>query len=934
MRCLGILLFCVLGTGLAHGLEDDSITDDIKLTADEANGFMAHPRVRRGLHHECYSEGCSFEEVREVLGRSQYAYEYYYTYTCNKFKRNCKVRCNYRKECTFGAWGSWTKPDIPKSDNSSTGCYKQFRYQPYQHPLQTTYQRWNCNGLKTSCPATPSESRLYCLCKKAVCNEGSWSSWVGIVPKGKCTKQTRQQPYRVTWTTEASIGSCQGVSDKCPAPNVDLRKRCSCSKAVCSLGNWGSWSGNAAQGQCGSQVRTRSYSKSIVYEERQSCDGVSKDCPTAKSQTRKFCSCKYAICKLGEWSEWSPQALAKGSCGQQQSRQRRYELTVAYQNHVGPCPSLPQKCPADIVEKREQCSCAYRDSCALGAWSEWSADVTEEGCKIQTRTRPYKSPLKHAQGDSCKGLNTECVDEPKESRTFCKCKYLRCDIGVWNEWSSDDISAGSCGEQRRTRSYTSKEVFENRVDNCNGLPTVCPSDQHQTRSMCKCKTVTCEVGDWGPWQGDIPSDTCSTQTRKKSLSANEELKYQKNTCEGLPTKCSEPQPESRKMCNCSHREDCTLKEWGSWSGDVPDVGCAVQIRNREYNKSIIYIEKESCEGLDVCPAIRDETRTKCNCNQIICGWTEWFRAGYDPETRCYEEVRVRNMSSGFKKIERMGSCDGIPTFCTDDNVEKRKDCQSGGGGHVIVTSPPVTTRATTLPPTTAFVPATYVSLGCFADSQSNKVRSMSLLYLNLRSQVDWYDLKKTVQGCANAARERRFKYFGVQFFGECWGGPSAGKTFARNGPSNKCWNGVGQQWANAVYRVEDMPACSEEMKFNAQVSSGDVSEGSWCAGNEEKYQWIVLNLESAKRITGIGTQGGNKDSWVTVYSLEHSEEGESWMPYKEEGVTKIFAGNSDRFTLETHWLKFPINAQYLRFKPKSWTSTHVCMKVRVYGCNE
>ena len=66
-------------------------------------------------------------------------------------------------------------------------------------------------------------------------------------------------------------------------------------------------------------------------------------------------SCKYANCRLGEWSEWSPQALAQGSCGQQQTRQRRYELSVAYQNHVGSCPSLPQTCPADIVEKREQC---------------------------------------------------------------------------------------------------------------------------------------------------------------------------------------------------------------------------------------------------------------------------------------------------------------------------------------------------------------------------------------------------------------------------------------------------------------------------------------------------------------------------------------------------------------------------------------------------
>lgn len=64
--------------------------------------------------------------------------------------------------------------------------------------------------------------------------------------------------------------------------------------------------------------------------------------------------------------------------------------------------------------------CAYRESCDLQQWTGWSEDVTEEGCKIQTRTRSYVSALKHAQGESCKGLNTECIEEPKQTRTYCK----------------------------------------------------------------------------------------------------------------------------------------------------------------------------------------------------------------------------------------------------------------------------------------------------------------------------------------------------------------------------------------------------------------------------------------------------------------------------------------------------------------------------------
>jgi len=334
----------------------------------------------------------------------------------------------------------------------------------------------------------------------------------------------------------------------------------------------------------------------------------------------------------------------------------------------------------------------------------------------------------------------------------------------------------------------------------------------------------------------------------------------------------------------------------------------------------------------VCPVIRDETRTKCNCNEVICEWTDWFRAGFDPETSCYHEVRVKNISAGMNKIEKFGSCDGVNGFCSDKEVERRKECVSGGGGNVVITSPTPVTQATTLAPTTAFQPATFVSLGCFADL-GEKLRPLPLLYFNARGDVDWYNMRKTVQRCAEEAKKKRFEYFSVQFFGECWGGPKAGKTFARDGPSKNCWSGVGKQKANAVYRLEDMPACSKELDFKAQVSSGAVSEGAWCAGNSNEYQWIVVDLSGAKRISGIGTQGGSKDSWVTLYSLEYSEEGESWLPYKEGGVTKVFAGNSDRFTLETHWIDFPIDAQFLRFKPQSWTSTHVCMKIKLYGCN-
>ena len=69
--------------------------------------------------------------------------------------------------------------------------------------------------------------------------------------------------------------------------------------------------------------------------------------------------------------------------------------------------------------------------------------------------------------------------------------------------------------------------------------------------------------------------------------------------------------------NCSFREDCVLKEWSDWSGNIPNGGCAVQIRTRDYNKSLEYIERETCDGLESCPAITEDARTKCKWREVI-----------------------------------------------------------------------------------------------------------------------------------------------------------------------------------------------------------------------------------------------------------------------------------------------------------------------------
>lgn len=64
-----------------------------------------------------------------------------------------------------------------------------------------------------------------------------------------------------------------------------------------------------------------------------------------------------------------------------------------------------------------------------------------------------------------------------------------------------------------------------------------------------------------------------------------------------------------------------------------------------------------------------------NCNQIICSWGNWTRTSFNSQTNCYVEVRVKNDSSGFKKVKQADSCNGIPIECSDNEKEERKDCK-------------------------------------------------------------------------------------------------------------------------------------------------------------------------------------------------------------------------------------------------------------------
>lgn len=76
-----------------------------------------------------------------------------------------------------------------------------------------------------------------------------------------------------------------------------------------------------------------------------------------------------------------------------------------------------------------------------------------------------------------------------------------------------------------------------------------------------------------------------------------------------------------------------------------------------------------------------------------------------------------------------------------------------------------------------------------------KDRALSDLFLNARNQVDWHNMRSMVTKCAEGAHALGYKYFGIQFFGECWGSITANLEFDTHGKGTKCYEGLANQLA-------------------------------------------------------------------------------------------------------------------------------------------
>uniref|UniRef100_A0A2C9K961 F5/8 type C domain-containing protein n=1 Tax=Biomphalaria glabrata TaxID=6526 RepID=A0A2C9K961_BIOGL len=114
-----------------------------------------------------------------------------------------------------------------------------------------------------------------------------------------------------------------------------------------------------------------------------------------------------------------------------------------------------------------------------------------------------------------------------------------------------------------------------------------------------------------------------------------------------------------------------------------------------------------------------------------------------------------------------------------------------------------------------------------------------------------------------------------------------------------------------------------------------TSGGSWIPSSNGQ-QWIMVNFNDAKLISGIVTQGSPDTSrWVQKYNVYYSLNGRDFTPYTETPggtVPYTFNANSDSTTPVRNLFNRDIIAQYVKIVPVQASPSGFGLRFDVVGC--
>ncbi|XP_014459376.2 discoidin, CUB and LCCL domain-containing protein 2 [Alligator mississippiensis] len=110
----------------------------------------------------------------------------------------------------------------------------------------------------------------------------------------------------------------------------------------------------------------------------------------------------------------------------------------------------------------------------------------------------------------------------------------------------------------------------------------------------------------------------------------------------------------------------------------------------------------------------------------------------------------------------------------------------------------------------------------------------------------------------------------------------------------------------------------------------------WAALTTDGDQWLQIDLNKKKKITGIVTTGSTLAEYyyyVSAYRILYSDDAQKWIVYRESDVDqdKVFQGNTEYYHEVRNNFISPIIARFIRINPLKWHQK-IAMKVELLGC--
>ncbi|XP_022532238.2 coagulation factor VIII [Astyanax mexicanus] len=112
---------------------------------------------------------------------------------------------------------------------------------------------------------------------------------------------------------------------------------------------------------------------------------------------------------------------------------------------------------------------------------------------------------------------------------------------------------------------------------------------------------------------------------------------------------------------------------------------------------------------------------------------------------------------------------------------------------------------------------------------------------------------------------------------------------------------------------------------------------AWRPKSNNPHEWLQVDLEVVKRVTGILTQGAKSmltHMMVTEFTVSVSDDGRTWSPVTEQGTHReqIFEGNSDAYAEKLNLLEPPLFTRFIRLHPKGWIND-IALRLEFLGCD-